>query len=176
MNGMNHIRKQNYQTLDLTYTALGAVLIVLCSWISIPAAVPFTMQTFAVFFVLAALGGARGTASIFVYILLGTVGLPVFSGFTGGAGRLLGNTGGYIVGFLFTGLAYWLFTRLFGKTRVVQLLALAAGLLARTSGSVGLAAVLGWCVFPFLVPDLLKLALALYLARRLSPLLSLTRR
>lgn len=190
MNGMNHIRKQNYQTLDLTYTALGAVLIVLCSWISIPAAVPFTMQTFAVFFVLAALGGARGTASIFVYILLGTVGLPVFSGFTGGAGRLLGNTGGYIVGFLFTGLAYWLLTRLFGKTRVVQLLALAAGLLAvyafgtawflfvyaRTSGSAGLAAVLGWCVFPFLVPDLLKLALALYLARRLSPLLSLTRR
>ena len=190
MNGMNHIRKQNYQTLDLTYTALGAVLIVLCSWISIPAAVPFTMQTFAVFFVLAALGGARGTASIFVYILLGTVGLPVFSGFTGGAGRLLGNTGGYIVGLLFTGLAYWLLTRLFGKTRVVQLLALAAGLLAvyafgtawflfvyaRTSGSVGLAAVLGWCVFPFLVPDLLKLALALYLARRLSPLLSLTRR
>ena len=180
----------NHSSTDLVYMALGAVLIALCSWITVPAAVPFTMQTFAVFFVLAALGGARGTASIFVYILLGTVGLPVFSGFTGGAGRLLGNTGGYIVGFLFTGLVYWLVTRLFGKTRVVQLLALAAGLLAvyafgtawflfvyaRTSGSVGLAAVLGWCVFPFLGPDLLKLALALYLARRLSPLLSLTRR
>ena len=73
MNGMNHIRKQNYQTLDLTYTALGAVLIVLCSWISIPAAVPFTMQTFGIFLAVGLLGGKLGSLAVGVYLLLGIV-------------------------------------------------------------------------------------------------------
>lgn len=89
--------KNPHQTIDLVYIALGAVLISICSWISIPTTVPFTMQTFAVFFVLSALGGKRGTVAIIVYILLGAVGIPVFSNFTSGIGILLGNTGGYIV-------------------------------------------------------------------------------
>lgn len=101
--------KNPHQTIDLVYIALGAVLISICSWISIPTTVPFTMQTFAVFFVLSALGGKRGTVAIIVYILLGAVGIPVFSNFTSGIGILLGNTGGYIVGFVFIGLVYWLF-------------------------------------------------------------------
>ncbi|MBR2187042.1 MAG: biotin transporter BioY, partial [Lachnospiraceae bacterium] len=66
-------------TLDLVYTAIGAALIAVCSFISIPTTVPFTMQTFAVFLVLLALGGRRGTASVFLYVLMGAVGLPVFS-------------------------------------------------------------------------------------------------
>ena len=86
--------------------ALGAVFIAICSWISIPAAVPFTMQTFAAFFVLSALGGKRGTITILTYIFLGAVGVPVFAQFTSGIGILLGNTGGYIVGFIFIGLNY----------------------------------------------------------------------
>ena len=77
------------RTLDLAYMALGAVVIAVCSWISIPAAVPFTMQTFAVFFVLLFLGGRRGTGSILVYVLLGAVGMPVFAQFTSGLGVLL---------------------------------------------------------------------------------------
>ena len=59
------------------------VLIAVCSWIQIPAAVPFTLQTFAVFVTLGLLGGKRGTLAILVYILLGAVGVPVFAGFTG---------------------------------------------------------------------------------------------
>ena len=103
---MNNGKEQNkkLQTIDLVYMALGAVLIAISSWISIPTTVPFTMQTFAVFFVLSALGGRRGTITILVYVLLGAVGIPVFSQFTSGIGILLGNTGGYIIGFLFTGL------------------------------------------------------------------------
>ena len=62
----------NHKTLNLTYMALGAVLIAVCSWISIPTMVPFTMQTFAVFLVPAALlGGKCGTGAILIYILLG---------------------------------------------------------------------------------------------------------
>jgi len=96
------------KTIDLVYMAVGAVLISVCSWISIPTTVPFTLQTFAVYCVLGILGGKRGTISILVYILLGAVGVPVFSGFKGGFGVILGSTGGYIVGFILIGLLYWL--------------------------------------------------------------------
>ena len=84
--------KKSFRTVDLSYIALGAVLITICSWISIPTTVPFTMQTFAVFFVLSILGGKRGTVSIIVYVLLGVVGVPVFAQFNSGIGILLGNT------------------------------------------------------------------------------------
>ena len=94
----------HFRVVDLIYMALCAALIAICSWITVPATIPFTMQTFAVFCVLGLLGGRRGSMAILVYILLGVVGLPVFSGFQGGIGALLGTTGGYIVGFIFIGL------------------------------------------------------------------------
>ena len=180
--------KRKYETVDLAYMALGAVLIALCSWISIPAAVPFTMQTFAVFLVLLILGGRRGTMTIVVYVLLGAVGLPVFSQFGAGIGVLLGSTGGYILGFIFMGLTYRLVTGAAGrsrsgKVRWTEAAALVLGLLvlyafgtawymfmyARTQGGAGLMSVLLLCVIPFVIPDLIKLALALALARRLAP-------
>ena len=79
------------KTIDLVYISIGAALIAICSWISIPTAVPFTLQTFAVFAVLSILGGRRGTISVAVYILMGAVGLPVFAGFKGGIGVLFGR-------------------------------------------------------------------------------------
>lgn len=194
--------KRKYETIDLAYMALGAVLIALCSWISIPAVVPFTMQTFAIFLVLLVLGGRRGTMTIVVYVLLGAVGLPVFSQFGAGIGVLLGSTGGYILGFIFMGLTYRLVTGTAGrsstskvrwtgttgmgrsgKARWTEAAALVLGLLvlyafgtawymfmyARTQGGAGLMSVLLLCVIPFVIPDLIKLALALALARRLAP-------
>ena len=186
---MNNTRemKKNFRTIDLVYIALGAVLITICSWISIPTTVPFTMQTFAVFFVLSALGGKRGTVSIIVYVLLGAFGVPVFAQFASGIGILLGSTGGYIVGFIFMGLIYWLIVHSFGKKLWVEILAMVIGLAvcysfgtvwfmivyAKANGAVGIATVLAWCVIPFILPDLMKLGLALALARRLYPVLKL---
>lgn len=178
-------KKKKFRTIDLVYIALGAVLITVCAWISIPTTVPFTMQTFAVFFVLSALGGKRGTASIIVYILLGAVGVPVFSHFNAGIGAFLGSTGGYILGFIFMGLSYWLIVHFFGKKLWVEILAMVIGLVvcysfgtvwfiivySQANGAVGLTMVLSWCVIPFIIPDLIKLGLALTLARRLSPVL-----
>lgn len=69
---------------ELSKIGLAAALIAISSWISIPATVPFTMQTFMVFLVCALLGGKRGTYAVLVYLLLGAFGLPVFSGFRGG--------------------------------------------------------------------------------------------
>ena len=186
---MNSTQKtrRTFRTIDLVYIALGAVLIAVCSWISIPTTVPFTMQTFAIFFILSILDGKRGTAAILVYVLLGAVGIPVFAHFTSGIGILLGSTGGYILGFLFIGLIYWLMVHLLGKKLWVEILAMVIGLAVcyafgtawfllvytRANGAVGLSMVLGWCVIPFILPDLLKLGLALTLSRRLTPVLKL---
>ncbi len=172
---------------QLTYTAAGAVLIAVCSWISVPAAVPFTLQTFAVFFVLSLLGGKWGTLSILVYILLGAAGIPVFSNFQAGIGVLLGSTGGYIAGFLFLGLIYRAFTKSGRASLWLRTVSMVLGLAAlyafgtlwfalvylRSNGSVSIPAVLGWCVLPFVIPDLLKMALALVLSRRISSALHL---
>lgn len=174
------------KTLDLAYIAIGAALIAVCSWISIPMTVPFTLQTFAVFFILTLLGGKRGTLSVLVYILLGAAGIPVFAGFTGGIGILLGSTGGYILGFLLTGMIYLAFEHFFGGKLWAQITALLIGLAVcyafgtawflvvytRANGAVGLTTVLSWCVLPFIIPDLVKLALAFALAKRVAPILN----
>ena len=166
--------------------ALMAVLIAVCSWISIQTVVPFTLQTFAVFCALELLGGARGTIAVAVYLLLGAVGVPVFAGFTGGLGILLGSTGGYLLGFLLTGLVYWLFERL-GRLLWLRVAALLLGLAlcyafgtlwfievySRANGPLSVMTALSWCVLPFLLPDGLKLALALLLSARVKPLLKL---
>ena len=165
-----------------TLYALFAGLIAACAWITVPAAVPFTMQTFGICAALFVLGGRRGTWAVGVYLLLGFVGLPVFSGFQGGPGTLLGTTGGYILGFFAMAAVYWLMTAWLGEKLPVSILAMVLGLLvcyifgtiwfmvlyARNSGPIGLATALGWCVFPFVIPDLAKLALAALLARRVS--------
>lgn len=177
--------RENSKVLDMVYMAISAALIAICSWISIPTAVPFTLQTFAVFFVLLLLGGERGTIATLVYVLLGAVGVPVFAGFSGGIGILLGSTGGYIIGFLFVGLIYILFEKFFKKNIVMKIVALVLGLAVcyafgtawfmhvyiKSSGEVGLLTVLGWCVFPFIIPDLIKMSLAVVVAKRIEPVI-----
>lgn len=167
---------------DMIYIGLFSTLIVICSWISIPAAVPFTLQTMAVFITIGLLGGRRGTLSILVYILLGAIGLPVFSGFRGGIGALFGTTGGYIMGFLFTALFMWMMEKMFGRKRIVLIFSMIVGMLLcyifgtiwfmiiylRTTGSVGFMTVLGWCVVPFIIPDCIKIGVAYLLVERLK--------
>lgn len=181
-------KKTKLQVTDLAYIAMGASLIAICSWISIPTTVPFTLQTFAVFFVLLLLGGERGTLAALVYVLLGAVGVPVFSGFSGGIGVLLGNTGGYILGFLFVGLIYMLFMKIFKKNIYIKIAALVLGLLVcyvfgtawfmyvymQNTGEIGLIAVLNLCVFPFIIPDLVKMAIAVVIAKRIGPVIKKT--
>ena len=116
-------------TKDIALTALFVAVMAVCSWISIPATVPFTLQTFGVFLSVGLLGGKRGSLAVLVYLLLGAVGLPVFSGFTGGIGHLLGPTGGYIIGFIFSALLMWLAERLFGKSVAVLAVSMSAGLI-----------------------------------------------
>ncbi len=176
----------SFRTRELCYMALMAVLIAVCSWISIQTVVPFTMQTFAVFCALELLGSTRGTMAVAVYLLLGAVGVPVFAGFTGGVGVLFGTTGGYLLGFLLMGLVYRLLVRpdsALWRRAAALLLGLAlcyvfgtawfVAVYSRANGAVSVLTALGWCVLPFLLPDGAKLALALLLCARLRPLLRL---
>ena len=73
-----------FRTRDLAYIGAMAALMAVCSWISIPTTIPFTLQTLAVFLAVGLLGGKRGTLAILGYLLLGLAGAPVFSGFGGG--------------------------------------------------------------------------------------------
>lgn len=169
------------KTYDLVYIALCAVVITICSWISIPTVIPFTMQTFAIFAAVGILGGKKGTMAVLIYLLMGAVGLPVFAGFTGGPGILFGNTGGYLIGFLLTALVMWGMEAAFGKGKAVLVLSMIIGLLAcyavgtawfyfaymKAGSAVGIGAVLSWCVVPFIIPDLLKIAAAMAVTMRL---------
>lgn len=166
----------------MAYIAVFAVMIAVCSWLSIPAAIPFTLQTFGIFLAVGVLGGKRGTISVLIYLLLGAIGIPVFSGFSGGIGHILGATGGYIVGFLFSALIMWAMESLLGKKRWVLPISMIFGLIgcyvfgtiwflfvyANNSGAIGFMTALGWCVFPYIIPDLLKILLALALSKRLN--------
>ena len=174
--------KSKWRAGDLAYTALFAVLRMVCAWITVPLTVPFTLQTFGVFAALGTLGGRRGTYAVAAYLLLGLAGLPVFSGFRGGPGVLLGTTGGYILGFLALALLYWAVTARLGQRPVVMAAAMVLGLVVcyafgtawfvilytRTTGPMTVGAALGMCVLPFVIPDLVKLGLALVLSRRLG--------
>ena len=166
------------RTVDIAYIGLFVAVMAICSWISIPATVPFTLQTFAVFMAVALLGGKRGTIAVLTYVLLGAIGVPVFAGFSGGIGALLGNSGGYIVGFIFSALVMWAITAKFGEKTWVLGLSMVLGLIVcyafgtmwfmiaytANTGAVGIVAVLGWCVIPFIIPDLIKIALAYVLS------------
>ena len=158
-------------TRNMVRAALFAGVVAVCAWLAVPVSdIGFTMQTFGIFLALGLLGGKWGTVSIGIYLLMGLVGLPVFSGFRGGPGVLLGVTGGYLWGFLASGLIYWALER-FGKFP-----AMVGGLLAcyacgtlwflQYSGG-GLTFVLLRCVVPYLIPDGVKLCLAWSLSRRL---------
>lgn len=150
-----------------------AALIAVCAWLVLPVGeIAVTMQTFGIYLTLLLLGGGKGTATCVVYLLLGAVGLPVFSGFQGGFGILLGPTGGYLWGFLVLALCYWGLRKPFGNT-VAMILGTVFCYLCGTVWFYfvyggGFWVVLFKCVVPYLLPDALKLILALYLQKRMK--------
>lgn len=169
----------------MTMTAMMTCIIIVCSWITIPFTVPFTLQTFAVFFALLILGGKDGLLSVCLYIMLGAVGLPVFSGFRGGIGHLMGPTGGYIFGFIAMAFIYLLFEPIIIQKRVFQPFILFIGLcMCYLTGTIwfglvyngndynGFWGIASVCVFPYVAFDILKLGLAFIIAKRVNRLVS----
>ena len=160
--------------VSITLIALFAAIIAISSWITVSIGpVPFTLQTFGVFLAIRFLGAKKGTASVIIYILLGAVGLPVFSGFRGGIGHIVGPTGGYILGFILSGVVILICDKLFKNKLIFKAIADALALLACyalgtawfyfTMGvekGMSLWAVLMACVIPFIIPDVIKIVVA----------------
>ena len=161
----------------MTLTAVMAALLCVAGPLSIQAGpVPLSLATFAVYLAGAVLGAKRGTLAVAVYLLIGVIGIPVFSGFSGGFQKLAGVTGGYLAGYLpcayLSGLGAGRAPG--GKNRKWRMpVMMAAGTLVlyavgtlwfmRQSGS-ALGAALALCVLPFLPGDAVKIAAACLLA------------
>ena len=167
---MENKKKSNIYILAMT-AIMAAVTCVLAP-LSIPIGpVPVSLTILSIYLALYLLGWKLGTVSFVVYLLLGLVGLPVFSGFSGGLGKLAGPTGGYIIGFLPMAIVAGLFIDRF-RNRGLQFVGMVLGVVicyafgtawfCISTGST-LAAALGLCVLPFLPFDLAKIVIVLIL-------------
>lgn len=175
-----------FTTKDMVYIALSTTIMVVCAFITIPFYVPFTLQTFALFTIIGLFGTKRAFLSVSLYLLLGAVGLPVFSGFQGGPGALFGVTGGYLFGFLLSSLISGCLLSLLSQKGKVTFLwysfSMFLGLLAcyafgtlwyiciytNSTESISIPSVLSLCVLPFIIPDLLKISLSAYIVKLLK--------
>lgn len=166
-------------TRELTACALLAALMCVGAFLYIPLVVPISLQTLVLFAALFIFGGRLTSISVGAYVLLGAIGLPVFSGFSGGVARLFDATGGYIIGMLLAALLWWLFEKILpkikGRQAVMSLSSLAViyvfGTLwftfVYTNGGITLLTALATCVLPFIIPDLIKLYLAYYISKKI---------
>lgn len=175
--------KRKLKTIDVIYIGLFAALIAVCSWIQIPLTVPITLQTMGICIASGLLGTKRGTFAVIVYILLGIIGVPVFAGFTSGIGIVLNTTGGYIIGFIFTTLIVGVITNLLGKKAWVYAFSMVLGIAVcyifgtiwfivvynrGNANPTSLATVIGWCVTPFIIPDIVKTALSTIICTKVN--------
>ena len=187
-------KTQKNKTYNIVLIAVSAALITICSWISITIGpVPFTLQTMAIFAVLMTIGGARGSIAVVIYLLLGLVGVPVFAGFKGGPASFLGPTGGFLVGFAVASLVWILLEKLlrdkmsssavkrilYGVINAVicEVVMYTIGVIwfmvvyGQQTGPVGLGATLTMCVVPFIIPDIVKIAVAIVIGDRAGKLI-----
>ena len=168
--------------LDIMFIALFSALISISAQIAIPTVIPVTLQTLGVFVTSALLGCKRGSTSVLIYILLGAIGLPVFTGFTGGIGKLISPTGGYIIGFLIISVIVGSMCDLLGRKIWVLATSMTIGLLLCyllgtvwfcISAQTDFFSALLLCVAPFLVADTSKIIFSAILVNRLDKIVEL---
>ncbi len=183
--------RQEEKTYMMVTTAVFAALLAAASWIAVPVPftpVPINLGTLAVTLAGAILGYKYGTLSVFIYILLGAVGVPVFAGFTGGIGHIAGPTGGYIIGYLTSAFICGLILETMCADRHDRKRLMAATALGSVLGTAscyvlgtiwfmiltgtGLTGSLSMCVIPFLPGDAVKTAAAVFLVTALDPVIT----
>ena len=154
---------------DMTLTAVMAALICIAGPLTIAVGpVPLSLATFAVYLAGTVLGKKWGTAAVGLYLLIGIIGVPVFSGFSGGFQKLAGVTGGYLIGYLpcalFSGLGAeqaekegrkWILPAMMVLGTVILYVIGTAWFMIQTGNALG--AALGLCVLPFLPGDAAKI-------------------
>ena len=132
--------------------------------------VPISLTNLVIFFMAYILGTKLSVVSYVLYLLLGTVGLPVFSGFSGGVGKLLGPTGGYLIGFIFLAAISGFFVEKFPAKIYMHVIGMILGMAvcyafgtAWLAGQLGMSFVagLGVGVIPYLPGDTAKIIIAI---------------
>lgn len=166
--------RQNKNILFISRVGLFAALLCLSAWLYLPFAVPVTLQSFVLFWMLGTMKPKVSLTALLVYLSLGAVGLPVFGGFQGGIGVILGPSGGFLLGFIPCAL---LCAPLFPKAKRISL-RIAVGVLGTVilylCGAIWYTFVYGngdafaVCVLPFLLPDAVKIVLAATLSEKLG--------
>ena len=150
------------KTLDMTTIAVMAALICVAGPLTIPAGpIPLSLATFAVYLAGSVLGRKKGTIAVGLYLLIGIIGVPVFSGFSGGFQKLAGVTGGYLVGYLpekREQIGWWYHPLMMIAGTALLYLVGTVNFMLHTGN--GLGAALALCVVPFLIGDAVKIAAA----------------
>lgn len=166
-------KEKLFTTKSMVLMALFAAVTCILGPLALPIGpVPISLTNFVIYFSLYILGWKRGTITCLIYLVLGAIGLPVFSGFAGGLGKIAGPTGGYIIGFIFLAIIAGLFIE---KTNniivkiVGMILATAVDYAFGTawfcfSTGTGVVAALSLCVFPFIIGDLVKIVVSAIVA------------
>ncbi len=175
---MNDNENKKSRIYKIIICALFTAIICALSLVSIPLmTVPFTLSVFAVLLTGALLSPKYAAISVLCYILIGAIGIPVFSGFRGGLGVLFGVTGGYIISYPFMALAVAISVKLFKKRSLLSLSvgSITALIMCYVLGTLWFSRFtqqsfvnsLMVCVVPFVLFDLIKAALATFIALRL---------
>lgn len=167
------IRMIVYASLFASLTAAGA-------FIAIPVGpVPIVLQNFFVLLCALLLGSRWGVASVGIYLLAGMLGLPVFAGGTGGIGRIIGPTGGYLLGYLpAVFVAGWIVERTKPRPIFDLIAMVCASIILYACGLTWLKMIAGlsWGktlavgMYPFLLGDAFKIAAAVFVVRALRPI------
>lgn len=155
---------------NLVLTAITAAVLCVIAPFSLPiGAIPVSFATFAVFLVSCISPPKRSVASVIVYILLGTAGLPVFSGFVGGFQQIAGLTGGYIIGYIPCAFAVSYLTNKFESSKFIYPLSMASGIAVcylcgavwySVQADTDFLSSLAVCVLPFIAGDIIKIIAA----------------
>lgn len=169
----DNIKKGGLSTARLCLIALMAAVTCVLGPLSIPIGpVPVSFTNLAIYITVILIGYKSGTISYVIYLLIGLVGVPVFSGFSAGPGKLLGPTGGYLIGFIFLAIISGIFIEKFSDNYILWFVGMVLGTaVCYLFGTVWFVismkttfvAALSMCVFPFIPGDIAKMIIAIFL-------------
>lgn len=162
---------------EMAIVGLMAAIMCILGPLSIPIGlIPISPTNLVIFISLYALGMKKGTRALIIYLLVGFAGVPVFSGFSAGPSKLLGPTGGYLIGFIFMALIAGFFIDRFFNNWYLGILGMLLGtgilyifgsLWLAYQANISIKAALTIGVIPFLVGDFFKIIISAYLGRKI---------
>lgn len=167
---------------SIAYVGVATAMIAVMAQISIPmpSGVPMTMQSFAIILAAVVLGAKKSFCSLCVYVLLGVVGLPVFASFTGGIGKIVGPTGGFIISFPVMAYIIGLGTDCRKRIKGIRIIMLVLGICVNYAAGVAvfcayskcrfIAAVYA-CVLPCILSSIIQAVLAFLVGKKVETVL-----